>query len=590
MSKNIPKILREVFQKIPSRALLVDIRYQSSSSQHGSKLLIDMILADGESYTIETKLKTEELIRSQFQDYSKVSFRWRLASEQKVVDTNASEVLQSVSIMKPRLTRGRVEKIIKQASRSVRKFPSWMRSDDTKRELERLDRENTVKTKKPKAVKSTPKKWAVAEHCPAAALPPVNMDGGLNDFAKKMSNMTPEQKEKWRADFVKKFNDKEAELERKRNSPPEMPTGVCVHCGGLVAAKHHQGYSIDSSMVPIGPGSAQYVIWKFDGYNCNDCGFMYKFAPPKKETCNYGECEDCADEELAALEETKFTNKVFPPISKTKGTRAVKNAHVGSSLESFFEERGELEEVQALAREKTKRGKRTVSIKKPATTKQVQEIFGVGVQKANEIKKLVDKVAGEPYVDDKILRAVETGKGVTVPGLIRLLVDSGDYPYTDSVKLRKMRESEIQDRVRHLVESGTLAFDKNMKLKIGQKFKLEQFGKPAKPATTKQVNKAYGTHVKLNTKSVKLMNKALEHKAVTDNEYDKIVRIVGVNDGILIRDLIRGLVDPNMNSVRLRDMREREIRKRVQYLVESGPLKFDRNMKLVIDLKVLDGK
>ena len=71
--------------------------------------------------------------------------------------------------------------------------------------------------------------------------------------------------------------------EKKRNEPPETPTGKCVFCGGLVKGeyKHELSAGVDSRFVPIGPGGRQYYGWQFKGYHCTSCGLSYKFPPPE---------------------------------------------------------------------------------------------------------------------------------------------------------------------------------------------------------------------------------------------------------------------------------------------------------------------
>jgi hypothetical protein len=101
----------------------------------------------------------------------------------------------------------------------------------------------------------------------------------LNGVAKFLKDMTPEQKAKWQEEVRQRVKEVEEEEERKRNTPPSRPEGVCAVCGGVVRAHWHQGYSRPFHDIPIGPGSAQYVCWKFDGFSCDQCGLMYRFAP-----------------------------------------------------------------------------------------------------------------------------------------------------------------------------------------------------------------------------------------------------------------------------------------------------------------------
>jgi len=104
----------------------------------------------------------------------------------------------------------------------------------------------------------------------------------LNDFSVWYDKLTPAEK-------VEQFN-KAAELARqraedeckRRNMPPETPTGTCVVCGGLVKGVHQHGLrgGVDHRSVPIGPGGQQYYGWNFQGYHCEKCGLCYEFPPP----------------------------------------------------------------------------------------------------------------------------------------------------------------------------------------------------------------------------------------------------------------------------------------------------------------------
>ena len=66
------------------------------------------------------------------------------------------------------------------------------------------------------------------------------------------------------------------------DEPPKSKTGTCVVCKGEVSGKYEKKLrpNVDSFRVPIGPGGRQYYSWQFQGYNCQQCGLMYKFPPP----------------------------------------------------------------------------------------------------------------------------------------------------------------------------------------------------------------------------------------------------------------------------------------------------------------------
>lgn len=78
----------------------------------------------------------------------------------------------------------------------------------------------------------------------------------------------------------KKIKEDDEARERKRNSPPETPTGKCVFCKGLVEAKHVRQYAQEPFGMRIG-GPPLPFSWKCLGYHCVSCGLRYEFPPPE---------------------------------------------------------------------------------------------------------------------------------------------------------------------------------------------------------------------------------------------------------------------------------------------------------------------
>jgi hypothetical protein len=120
---------------------------------------------------------------------------------------------------------------------------------------------------------------------------------GLKDH---IESMTPEEWEKWQRDLVesmKKHRTERAEAERKRNGPPETPSGACVFCNNEVKGEYAHGLrpGTDSRFVPIGPGSRQFYGWQFKGYHCHGCGLVYKFPPPKGIVTCQGEAHEIGE-------------------------------------------------------------------------------------------------------------------------------------------------------------------------------------------------------------------------------------------------------------------------------------------------------
>lgn len=106
------------------------------------------------------------------------------------------------------------------------------------------------------------------------------LDSKIADALAHISSLSEKELQEWRDSAAERMKKMREDEERKRNTPPDSKTGVCVHCGGLVKGEYAKEATADWRSIPIGPGSRNYYAWRFKGYHCTQCGLCYKFPPP----------------------------------------------------------------------------------------------------------------------------------------------------------------------------------------------------------------------------------------------------------------------------------------------------------------------